>query len=39
MLLRRLGRLADARDAFDAALRLQPDYARAQAELDSLPAR
>ena len=38
MLLRRLGRLADARDAFDA-LRLQPDYARAQAELDSLPAR
>ena len=30
---------ADARDAFDAALRLQPDYARAQAELDSLPAR
>lgn len=39
VLLRRLGRLADARDAFDAALRLQPDYARAQAELDSLPAR
>lgn len=39
ILLRRLGRLADARDAFDAALRLQPDYARAQAELDSLPAR
>ncbi|MFG0228863.1 tetratricopeptide repeat protein [Achromobacter sp. 413638] len=39
MLLRRLDRLADARDAFDAALRLQPDYARAQAELDSLPAR
>ncbi|MBR8657488.1 tetratricopeptide repeat protein [Achromobacter sp. Marseille-Q0513] len=39
MLLRRLGRLADARSAFDAALRLQPDYARAQAELDSLPAR
>ena len=39
MLLRRLGRLAEARDAFDAALRLQPDYARAQAELDSLPAR
>lgn len=37
MLLRRLGRQADARASYEAALRLQPDYSRAQAELASLP--
>lgn len=37
MLLRRLGRQADARASYEAALRLQPGYSRAAAELASLP--
>ncbi len=37
MLLRRLGRQADARVSYEAALRLQPGYSRASAELASLP--
>lgn len=37
MLLRRLGRQAEARASYEAALRLQPGYSRAQAELASLP--
>ena len=36
MLLRRLGRQADARASYEAALRLQPGYSRAAAELASL---
>ncbi len=37
VLLRRQGRQADARASYEAALRVQPGYARAEAELASLP--
>ena len=37
LLLRRLGRQADARASYEAALRVQPGYSRAEAELASLP--
>lgn len=36
-LQRRLSRLGDARRSYEAALRLQPGYPLAQAELDSMP--
>lgn len=38
LLQRRLGHLAEARNAFAEALRIEPGYARAQDELASLPA-
>ncbi|MBB1628372.1 hypothetical protein A9974_24350 [Achromobacter sp. UMC71] len=37
LLLRRQGRQADARASYEAALRVQPGYGRAEAELASLP--
>lgn len=37
LLLRRLGRQADARASYEAALRVQPGYSRAESELASLP--
>jgi tetratricopeptide (TPR) repeat protein len=36
-LQRRLGRLADARNSYEAALRLQPGYAFTETQLATLP--